>query len=67
MTGKLLPKLTYLDNMLVFTFAPTLQFEGVTMRQAHFSTAGTLTGRGTFIVGMVWREDEVMVVNLKVT
>lgn len=44
------PDSTDLDNTLVFTFGPTLQFERVTMKQGRFSTAGTLTGSGTFIV-----------------
>lgn len=45
---------TDLDNTLVFTFGPTLQFEWVTMKQGCFSTAGTLTGSGTFIVVREW-------------
>lgn len=48
------PESTDLDNTLIFTFGPTLQFEWVTMKQGCFSTAGTLTGSGTFIVGTVW-------------
>lgn len=59
------PESTDLDNKLIFTFGPTLQFEWVTMKQGCFSTAGTLTGSGTLIVGTGCEENDVMVVNLK--
>lgn len=40
--------------VLILTFGPTLQFEWVTMKHGCFSTAGTLSESGSFIVRAAW-------------
>lgn len=60
------PEPTDLDNTLIFTFGPRLQFERLTMKLGRFSTAGTLTARPTLIVGGKVRwENEVMLAKVK--
>lgn len=63
------------DELIVFSFAATLQFKWVTMRQGKFSTAGTLAvmacGGRVVLVGAtllpVWHgEDGDIEVNLQV-
>lgn len=59
------PEMTDFGQHLILTFGLTLQFEGVTMKQGCFSTAGLLTVSRTIIVGTACQVNDVMLVNLK--